>query len=1028
MVIQNNILAMNASRMQTTVNKKVSTSTKKVSSGYKINSAADGAAELSISEKMRYQIRGLDTGADNIQEGVGYCQTADGALNEVQDMLQRMNELAIKAANGTNSESDRASIDAEMQALKTEIERVSDTTKFNEEYIFRTDAVEEAEPYELEFEGFPDNVYIYNTSYDATTHTASYGGVAYRGTRYAWNEINANMYDSTTGLFRKGTYQLKTAEGTTLTLICKDGSKPPEVSRSFSSSAGANGIYIEGELIKWDEVKTKSGRSITQEPVLNEAYTFRYHGVEISFVPEEGEDLQDVAERLCGITWRSDYQMPSEETAVSTDFSSTTVAFKSNADVAAHLNGTFQADDYLLRAGDGTNGTIDGLWLEIGGVAVSGSEKTWAELGITNWGNLSQDIWSDIVYKYTFDQFGNNDMSFEFMLINETSKDSVIDALDKVALMDNGATAVENHAQASVSGTSNLIGAQMGSSNLSFSLLEEYELGRDYSQLTDVFGSENFTYDGTKFSVTYNGKNDVDNDGNITTKTYENTQTATDAALKSILNTIKANYTSYLDVIKARYEAGATDLTEVNLFKVAALTGNGAHTYLEDTITIGSDHKVTGNLRNGSTYAAAQIDFSGLGTSYQLADLVGMGFDSTCQTCNNHYSVQFATDDLVSTNWKTANINGEDYRYSMQKSGRNYVLYVDVESMMNGNNITDGVSFTNALLDVIDQSGFDFHYTQYATDTNGSVLYVADNRTPYVENGTSIATNADFYPRSYGFNSVADFSLTFLDTSDTSQSATINYTYDYSDLYNDLIYNYEADSAGDYVYDPASGAYEKYNSSNAAHAGLDRYKLKSVELDTKGMDLDTYLTDYIKNTIFPEVAQNSVMDLISDYAGYYFEAAENENNAMVTKYTTPYQVFSTGYEEIDSFRIQCSSDVKDCILITRQGMSIQKLGLTRASTETENMSLKTIGKVSKALAKVSEMRSKFGAYQNRLEHAYENNRNVAENTQYAESVIRDTDIAEEMLAYSTNSILQQAGWSMMAQANQMNEGVLQLLQ
>jgi flagellin len=114
-------------------------STEKLSSGYKINRAADDAAGLSISEKMRKQIRGLTQASTNAQDGISAVQTAEGALNEVQDMLQRMNELAVKAANGTNSEDDRSYIQDEIDQLVTEIDRVSETTKFNETYLLKGD-------------------------------------------------------------------------------------------------------------------------------------------------------------------------------------------------------------------------------------------------------------------------------------------------------------------------------------------------------------------------------------------------------------------------------------------------------------------------------------------------------------------------------------------------------------------------------------------------------------------------------------------------------------------------------------------------------------------------------------------------------------------------------------------------------------------------------------------------------------------------------------------------------------------------
>jgi flagellin len=137
MVVQHNMQAMNANRMLNVTTSQQSKSTEKLSSGYRINRAADDAAGLSISEKMRKQIRGLDQASTNAQDGISAVQTAEGALTEVHSMLQRMNELATQAANGTNSESDRSSIQDEIDQLTTEIDRVSETTKFNETYLLK---------------------------------------------------------------------------------------------------------------------------------------------------------------------------------------------------------------------------------------------------------------------------------------------------------------------------------------------------------------------------------------------------------------------------------------------------------------------------------------------------------------------------------------------------------------------------------------------------------------------------------------------------------------------------------------------------------------------------------------------------------------------------------------------------------------------------------------------------------------------------------------------------------------------------
>ena len=155
MVVQHNLTAMNSNRMLGLTQSSQAKSTEKLSSGYKINRAADDAAGLSISEKMRKQIRGLTQASANAEDGISTVQTAEGALNEVQDMLQRMNELAVKASNGTNSENDRSYIQNEIDQLTTEIDRVAETTKFNETYLLKGDK---------------DAVKGYSYSYGATTN------------------------------------------------------------------------------------------------------------------------------------------------------------------------------------------------------------------------------------------------------------------------------------------------------------------------------------------------------------------------------------------------------------------------------------------------------------------------------------------------------------------------------------------------------------------------------------------------------------------------------------------------------------------------------------------------------------------------------------------------------------------------------------------------------------------------------------------------------------------------------------------
>lgn len=131
MVVQHNMSAINANRMLNVTTSVQSKSTEKLSSGYRINRAADDAAGLSISEKLRSQIRGLNQASTNAQDGISLIQTAEGALNEQHAILQRMRELAVQASNGTETDDDREAVQNEIEQLQSELTRISETTEFN---------------------------------------------------------------------------------------------------------------------------------------------------------------------------------------------------------------------------------------------------------------------------------------------------------------------------------------------------------------------------------------------------------------------------------------------------------------------------------------------------------------------------------------------------------------------------------------------------------------------------------------------------------------------------------------------------------------------------------------------------------------------------------------------------------------------------------------------------------------------------------------------------------------------------------
>lgn len=195
--LQNNLLAMNANRHLNINMSKNAKATEKLSSGYRINRAADDAAGLAISEKMRRQIRGLRQTVDNIQDGIGYVQTADGALHEVHDMLQRINELAVKSANGTNSGEERDYLDLEVQSIKSELDRIFRTTSFNERLIWEPNEKEiiGTEPKQaLEFASHTQYLDITNASCGVMAWNGYKINATEDGVTILWKGYDGNDY------------------------------------------------------------------------------------------------------------------------------------------------------------------------------------------------------------------------------------------------------------------------------------------------------------------------------------------------------------------------------------------------------------------------------------------------------------------------------------------------------------------------------------------------------------------------------------------------------------------------------------------------------------------------------------------------------------------------------------------------------------------------------------------------------------------------------------------------------------------
>ena len=273
MVVQHNLTAMNANRQLGITTGQQAKSSEKLSSGYRINRAGDDAAGLTISEKMRSQIKGLDKASTNAEDGISLIQSAEGALNEAHSILQRMNELAVQGANDTNQTIDRDAINQELNALTSELDRISETTQFNKQNLldgsFQDKKLQiganagqsigiNIGKMDAKSLGLKDFTYVKGQEY---TH---YGTIAYEGTTYEYN--NKLSDDENKSAFEKAAYNTgKAAFTDDMIYYSADDGKycvgaAEYSSRESAMAGGAESLgqkYLASATNKWDDLKAE---------------------------------------------------------------------------------------------------------------------------------------------------------------------------------------------------------------------------------------------------------------------------------------------------------------------------------------------------------------------------------------------------------------------------------------------------------------------------------------------------------------------------------------------------------------------------------------------------------------------------------------------------------------------------------------------------------------------------------------------------------------------------------------------------
>lgn len=891
MVVAHNLLAMNANRQFGITTNNSKKSTEKLSSGYRINRASDDAAGLSISEKLRYQIRGLDRGQKNTMDGVSWCQIGDGALQEIEDMVQRIRELSVQASNDTNTQQDRNAIDSEVKELRKEINQTAYHAMFNTQHIFYSK--------ESSFGviGAPTDLQVYtantaigseqfplSASNSIDVNTDFYGGVIFDGKRIPWEEIKKNMIDSPaagTDSFHPGAYGWtgQTDLGNNRHFTFTTDPEHPEIPNytrhmDLTASAGA-GVIIDGETLPWTKVVDENG--LTMQDAANSGYIhdgvwmFEYHDAMVGFYLQNMEDLDDVAraikephENFSSYAWDVPYAGYSTERAVTADATDQFVVTQSMQytllDNEAQHNGE---KFYTVQANK------DGVWLkDASNTDVPGSLQTWEEMFGLPAGTKVWEDWvrgeklSDHQGGYLYYDFDNPDavnrdthISFSYSLSDITGMDDVIEGLHGMTIGGNTQTSYKTEDGSTI----NTVNVDHSVTKISYE--DEKTLGRNFDNPAYHVATGLYLFDGNQKDdkVTLELTNDADPTKKLLLKgDFNNVSSAND-----IENQLMSGVNDYIDRIVA--------------FK----------TYSDYGLILPGNPPFHPECTSSITGTFVSYDTDG---EYEHKNIIDSQITSTIS-----YNHKELYDQIT-----VQPVKAGDGLYV--QDGNSYRLYDDQK---------DGTS--------VQKWNFEVTY--------GS------------------APDRDTFYQAHAKKVMRD---------------TLGFV---------------KDSSGNYVQNPTS-----------AHA--------KTALGT---------------TDFTTVKTNG---------------RENPNSANRSLFRS--EVVKTPLRS--GIHIQNSSNVGDDIIIPQFAMNTVELGIFAINTKTYDDAQMAIEACDNAVSIINKCRSIFGSSQNRLEHTINNSANAEENQQAAESRIRDTDMAKEMVNYSKHNILAQVGQAMMSQANQSTQGALALLQ
>ena len=919
MRIQHNVMAMNAYRNYTNNVSAMKKNLEKLSSGYKINRAGDDAAGLAISEKMRAQITGLETAQKNAKDGISLVQTAEGALTEVHDMLNRMVELATQSANGTyDNDTDRFQLQKEMDQLRTEINRIADSANFNGIKLF---------------DGSLSGADITATGIETSQIDMAKGVEVVQGSN---------------GGGSKGEYtiNLDAAFGTGDSVAITFGGKTGAGAADAAGTAGVvtltYGTDFTGDTIE-DQVNSIV-KALKKDANVLKNFDVTADGTSVKLTAKvEGKKISgagdDITSTVTDVTVTDKVTPP------------ITAAGAGQADAAGKIT-----VEKLIDDGTGTGMDItDGDEIQIGFVLNDGTELTTTLVAGKDFtvgpktkdtlANLKDalntaklDANPDTIFDDAKLSFGDlftvavaNDTDLEF-----TTKDGAINTAD-------GKLTITNKTSGKTGPASDETTAMPAGAAASKTTVKLTTGASDSTNLSigDKMTFEGKLADGRTFSITAEVGKDF-KAGATYKATVEN--------LKALLESDKFEVTLsdgskvagsdiFGDDAEIKIDAGKTTATDL----VFESTRKGTHTASMITkaeITPGQATAVTPNLKNGEQQSSAD-------STITLSD--GLSYGAVVEVDGKKYELVKAAGDVSNANNKAVIVDDISDLNSAAKALAEAIKgdlnAADYKVTASNNKVTIATTKVGSTATAIDASS--------SGDKTTQIEFTLDPKK--MQAGSTVTINGQTYE--------------FVDKGGKPTDKA-NQTIEVADFSKET-----AASLGSALAKAANGQ-----------------KNASVTVDGDG-----------------KVTVRGLVD--------------GETNEIVT----PSVKFDGGKSGL---RLQIGDTAEDFnqMTVSIYNMHCADMGIGNISIADQDSAAVAIDAIKSAINYVSDVRGTLGATQNRLDHTINNLSVMTENIQDAESTIRDTDVAAEMMAYTKNNILIQSAQAMLAQANQVPQGVLQLLQ